>query len=234
MTDAQAIALGIFELLEHILKHVDWRTLLFAQSVSQHWRNCIASSIPVQQKLGLHALHKRREYWAVQKNAIEMLVSARRIEPSDLVHKVPNEIILEKARPTDGLRMFATAGLGNPLGPNFGTELMFKWQSIPESLLRDESEASWRHMQCMQPPVLKLMGCTTLFYRDALMFRRIPGHRAVEVIENHEGITLGHLIDIAKQWKAEAPAGVDWYTELFSFTAVGVIVQEEFFSRLAK
>lgn len=224
---------NIPELLEQVLRYVNWKTLLLAQRVSRHWHIVISKSTILQSQLGLHPV-ARREFWVVRKNAIDMFIDARRIDESVVSSAASNELVLQRASTTRPMQMLAGGALGNPVGANFGTDFLFRAPSIPLVMLKDDPAASWRRMQCMQPPCLKLLASTTIFYHDSLMFRRIPGHRVDERLENHSGVTLGQIVDLVRSWKLEAPDSVDWDRELVSLTAVGMVVQDGFFDRLAR
>lgn len=227
-------ATNIPELLELIASHLDWRTLLVSQRVSRSWQYLIKHSPRLQSDLGFLG-KQNQEHWAFRVNALGHITSGRPIRSADDTVQLGKEIVLRRASPTPCMDLLPSGSVSDRLGRGYSTEFFLHYNSIPSSwLLSNWATASWRQMQCFQPPVTRLEACTVLYFRDNLMFRRMPGHRFVVELANDTGITLGDLVELIVEWRIEAPPDINWDIELFSLTAVGVLILDTFFKTLKR
>lgn len=230
---AQDQVLRTTELLDQIIGDLDWRTALLAQRVSSRWLNVVRSSTSIQHKLGLRAID-RRQRWSLRWGSLGMFTSARKVKEREARLAGMDELVTTSCHATDVFAKFAELGVGRLYQKDYGNEYIFKLDSIPRGLLKNDDSASWRDMHITQPPTTTIDIGTIIHFRDALMYRRITGHYAAIRVHSDSGITLGQVMDIVKRWIQDSTIDTDWSNERFALTTIHMIDDDDYLYRLSQ
>ncbi|QIW95182.1 hypothetical protein AMS68_000700 [Peltaster fructicola] len=216
---AQDRVLNTSELLDLIVAELDWRTALRAQRVSRRWHDVIRSGNDIQHKLGLKSI-KKTSRWSLRWNSSGMFVGASKITDGQTEPKDINELITTCCCATHVFAGFAQLTLRRLYHHEHGNEYVFKLDMIPQVLMKHDNLASWRNMQVTQPPTKAIRVGTVIHFRDALMYRIIPGRWLDLLFTCEDGVKLGDVIDLVQQGIEAAAEDVDWSNERFTVRTI--------------
>lgn len=189
---ATAAVLNITELIEGILIHVDLKTLLLAQRVSQKWNSVINKSIHIQRRLFM-APAPVEEVWLYSSHDYPF------IDPAGVANSGKTDV--------DGMDVVLPAELNRFLTKCHPENFQEEYAKFGSRCKISDKNASWRRMLAVQPPcrdVILLLCCGKTMdsegeEKDAdyygsycqctASFRSAPDHRVVGCL------TLGEIAE---------------------------------------